>query len=62
MALRDVEDALATMVIRNIDTGEVMTMDQAGGAIVPSTFAPTTRRSSMPNIDVGRLGRQLHQV
>lgn len=52
MALRDVEDALATMVIKNVDTGEVMTMDRASGNIVPTTFAPQTRRSSMPNVQV----------
>ena len=34
LALRTVEDALATMVIRDLDTGTAMTLDMASGLMV----------------------------
>lgn len=45
LALRTVDEALATMMIRDLDTGATMTMDMASGLMVPinSTAKETVR-------------------
>lgn len=45
LALRTVDEALATMVIKDLDTGVAMTMDMASGLMVPVDFAPVTEKS-----------------